>query len=112
MKAFAALCGVTTLLFWQPEALPGAEGFGAGTPGGRGGRRIDVTTLADAGPGSLRAALATAGPRTVTFRVSGLITLESGITIKDPYVTVDGSSAPGGGVCVRGNEVVIRTHDV
>ena len=34
-----------------------------------------VTTLADAGPGSLRAALEATGPRTVVFRVAGLITL-------------------------------------
>ena len=51
-------------------------------------------------------ALAATGPRLVTFRVSGLITLESGITIKEPFLTIDGSSAPAGGVCIRGNEVV------
>ncbi len=71
-----------------------------------------VTTLADSGPGSLRAALAAAGPRIVEFSVAGLITLESAIDIREPFLTLDGSTAPGGGVCIRGQEVTIHTHDV
>ena len=115
MKAVAGIIGVTTLLFLpQPAAAPagGPEGFGAATPGGRGGREIAVTTPADAGPGSFRAAVTAPGPRIVRFAVAGLITLESPVVIAEPYLTLDGQGAPGDGVCIRGSEVVVRTHDV
>ena len=52
-------------------SFPGAEGFGAESIGGRGGRVIEVTNLNDAGPGSLREAIEATGPRTVVFRIGG-----------------------------------------
>ncbi len=96
----------------DPVAFPGAEGFGAKTAGGRGGKAIFVRNLNDAGPGSFREAVSAKGPRTVIFRVSGLITLKSPIVISEPFLTVAGQTAPGDGICLRGNEVSIRTHDV
>ncbi len=93
-------------------AFPGAEGFGATTPGGRGGRVILVTNLDDAGPGSLRAACDAEGPRIVIFRVSGLISLASQIVVKNPYLTVAGQTAPGDGICLRNFTFNIATHDV
>lgn len=93
-------------------AFPGAEGAGAMTPGGRGGRVIEVTTLEDGGPGSLRAALEAAGPRIVIFRVGGLITLAKPLQISEPFITVAGQTAPGDGICVRGETTEINTHDV
>jgi pectate lyase len=95
-----------------PPAFPGAEGFGARTPGGRGGRVLIVRTLDDSGPGSLREALTAKGPRIVLFRVGGLIALASPIEIAEPYLTIAGQSAPGDGICLRGHGIVIRTHDV
>ncbi|MBV9084915.1 MAG: hypothetical protein JOZ62_19730, partial [Acidobacteriaceae bacterium] len=93
-------------------AFPGAEGFGSATPGGRGGKVIFVSNLNDAGPGSFREAVSAKGPRIVVFRISGLITLKTSINITEPYLTVAGQTAPGDGICIRGNEVSIRTHDV
>jgi pectate lyase len=93
-------------------AFPGAEGAGALTPGGRGGAVLVVTSLNDRGPGSLRQALEADGPRTVVFGVAGLITLETPVEINHPFLTLAGQTAPGVGVCVRGQSVHINTHDV
>lgn len=94
------------------EAFPGAEGYGAGAAGGRGGRVIYVDTLADAGPGSLRAAIETKGPRRVVFRVGGVIALRSMLVVSDPFLTLDGSAAPGSGIMLRNHGVQVQTHDV
>lgn len=93
-------------------AFPGAEGFGAYAKGGRGGEVLFVTNLNDSGPGSLRAACEAEGPRIVVFRVAGTIELRSGISIKNPYITIAGQTAPGDGVCVKNDGFSISTHDV
>ena len=93
-------------------AFPGAEGGGMYTPGGRGGKVIVVTSLADRGPGTLREACETGGARIVVFGVSGVIRLESAINIRAPYITIAGQTAPGDGICVTGASFLIDTHDV
>jgi beta-xylosidase/pectate lyase len=93
-------------------SFPGAEGFGALTPGGRGGRVVVVSNLDDAGPGSFREAVTAKGPRTVVFAVGGLITLLSPVVIEQPDLTIAGQSAPGDGICLRGHVVSVKTHDV
>jgi len=93
-------------------AFPGAEGFGASTKGGRGGKVIFVTNLNDTGPGSLRSAVDAEGPRIVIFRVSGLISLASQIVVKNPFLTIAGQTAPGDGICLRNFTFNIATHDV
>ena len=93
-------------------AFPGAEGFGKYTVGGRGGKVIEVTNLNDAGPGSFRAAVSAKVPRTVVFRVSGTIALESELKIREPYLTIAGQTAPGDGICIKNYQVNFDTSQV
>lgn len=102
-------------------AFPGAQGWGSDTIGGRGGTVIKVTNLNDSGPGSFRAALLASGPRIVIFTVGGTITLSSTIWVGNPYLTIAGQTAPGGGILIRGPNnqggngsptIAIQTHDV
>lgn len=112
---------VTTSLILAGEAkpsvvrtFPAAEGHGAQSVGGRGGRVIEVTNLNDSGPGSLRAALEAEGPRIVVFRVAGIIRLEDKIRINSAgsYLTVAGQTAPGGGIIVKGSKSsLLGIHD-
>jgi pectate lyase len=108
----AVVSGASALLIPAPPAFPGAEGFGARTPGGRGGKVLFVTNLNDSGPGSLREACQAAGPRIIVFRVSGLITLDKPIVVRSPFLTVAGQTAPGDGICLRNSTFVVATHDV
>jgi hypothetical protein len=91
--------------------FPGAEGFGTDTPAGRGGAVIRVTNLDDNGPGSLRAALETAGPRTILFEVAGVIDATQAMVIQHPFVTVAGQTAPSPGITIIGAGLAIVTHD-
>lgn len=93
-------------------AFPGAEGHGSRTPGGRGGRVIEVTSLADSGKGTLRAALLATGPRIVVFRVGGTVTLKDRIKVNAIFMTIAGQSAPGDGIQVRGAGLAIGASDV
>lgn len=93
-------------------AFPGAEGFGSTTPGGRGGRVLEVTNLNDRGPGSFREACEAEGPRIVVFRTGGIIRLQKKVIVDHPYLTIAGQSAPGDGICISGAQLHIAAHDV
>jgi len=93
-------------------AFPGAQGYGAFTPGGRDGKTIVVDNLNDAGPGSLRAAIEATGPRIVQFTIGGVISLKSTIVVTEPYLTLDASSSPWPGIMLRRHGLEIHTHDV
>lgn len=93
-------------------AFPGAEGGGKFSFGGRGGKVYVVTNLNDDGPGSFRWACEQGGARIVVFNVAGIIQLKSPVSIRAPYITIAGQTAPGDGVCIAGESVWIDTHDV
>ncbi|WP_265518353.1 pectate lyase [Nitratireductor luteus] len=103
----------------RQRAFPTAEGFGAAAKGGRGGKVIFVTSLEEKGEGTLRACIDGAGPRTCVFRVSGTITLEEqSLVVRNPYLTIAGETAPGGGIAIRNGPLQLRpslevlAHDV
>ena len=103
---------ISSNIFGLP-AFPGAQGFGSDTPGGRGGKIIEVTNLRASGAGSFRSACEASGPRIVVFRTGGMINISRAINIRNPFITIAGQTAPGDGICIGGGGYLnITTHDV
>jgi len=97
----------------QELAFPGAVGWGATTPGGRGGKIIRVTTLDADGPGSFKAAIEAKGPRIVVFEVGGVIDMKRKVLdIREPFITIAGQTAPSPGITLIKTGLNVRTHDV
>ncbi|MDC8772891.1 pectate lyase family protein [Roseateles albus] len=88
-------------------------GWAAGTVGGQGGRIIRVRNLKESGPGSYREAVEAEGPRIVVFEVGGVIDMGGkNLTIRHPYLTVAGQTAPKPGITVVKGQTNIATHQV
>ncbi len=107
VKRITAAVGMVAVLLTPAAAIaelpafPGAEGEGRFTSGGRGGDVYRVTSLDDAGPGSLREGLRSAnGPRTIVFDVGGTIRLNSGLRVRNGDLTIAGETAPGMGILI------------
>ncbi len=99
-------------------AFPGAEGGGMYSLGARGaledGQKMEVyhvTNLNDSGEGSFRDAVSK-GNRIVVFDVSGYIDLERNVNVDKGNMTILGQTAPGDGICFRGNNVKITGKNV
>jgi hypothetical protein len=93
-------------------AFPGAEGAGRYTRGGRGGEIIEVTSLGDKGPGTLRSAINRKEPRIIVFRVSGNIELGKELVITEGNLTIAGQTAPGDGICIKGYPLHVEADNI
>lgn len=103
----------------RTPAFPGAEGFGMYATGGRGGNVYYVTRNDDCTDnnlveGTLRWALRTGDdtPRTILFKTSGTIYLNSVLKFAHPNVTIAGQTAPGGGICIAGYNIYVCKPNV
>jgi hypothetical protein len=116
MKIFRvalSLAALAALAQAQRPVFPGAVGFGIDTPAGRGGRILHVTNLESAGPGSLREAIETKGPRIVIFEVGGVIDLGmKDLEITEPFLTIAGQTAPSPGITMIRGGIRMTTHDI
>lgn len=93
-------------------AFPGAEGFGKYTSGGRGGKVVYVTTLADDAEGATEGSLRWAmkqypdEPLTVCFAVTGEIRLVKELNLnRRSNFTWAGQTAPGMGIVITHHKV-------
>ncbi len=95
------------------SATTGSGGSGGSGPVGEVGTVLKVTNLDADGPGSLREAIETPGPRTVVFEVGGIIDLNRArLNITEPFVTIAGQTAPSPGITLIRGGMRISTHDV
>lgn len=115
---FILLSCLPSLLLVAQVAFPGAEGGGMYAVGGRGGKVYYVNSLEDTKEGNkelqegtLRWCLDREGPKTILFKVAGVIWLNKPLNITD-NTTIAGQSAPGDGICIANNIVRIKGENI
>ena len=98
----------------ENPSFAGAQGYGSRSKGGRGGKIMQVVSLADDGPGTLRECIEAMGPRVCVFRVSGLIRFTGQPPrIRHPFITIAGQTAPGEGITpVSYTHLTLPTSDL
>lgn len=103
---------------YEMRAFPTAEGGGMFVTGARGasddGESMEVyhvTNLNDSGEGSFRDAVSKSN-RIIVFDVSGMIDLDRIVSISGSNLTILGQTAPGDGICFRGNSVKINGSNI
>ncbi len=122
LTALISLSMLTGTIIFPPStgaadklpAFPGAEGGGKYTTGARGSSSqtvYHVTNLNDSGAGSLRDAVSKSG-RIIVFDVGGAINLTSQLQLSKPNITILGQTAPGDGITVTGNDVLINADNI
>lgn len=95
-------------VFAEPM-LAGSATRGGAVPGAE---IIRVTTLSDAGEGSLRAAIQNGRPKIIVFDVGGTIRLASDIKIATNQTTIAGQTAPDPGITLSGGTLLVRASDI
>ncbi len=114
---------VLTIFFVYLSRINAYEGFGSVTKGAedyQGFETYHVTSLNDAGTGTLRDAVSKKG-RYIVFDVGGVIELKSTLNFPYSYITIDGLSAPSPGItistpgirtCIEAKGSIGPAHDI
>ena len=112
VRPFVPVLVLAALLSGRATAAPLVSG--AVTRGGAvaGGKVLHVTSLADSGPGTLREAVMTHGPKVVVFDVGGVIRLASDLKLATNQTTIAGQTAPAPGITLTGGSLRLSASDL
>ena len=92
--------------------IPHNIAFGDPTQGGLNGKIIRVTTLDPEGPGSIKEAIETEGPRVIVFEVGGIIDLNKKFGCYRAIPNHCRTNSPFSGITFIRGGFWINTHDI